>query len=88
MLKIKDDYDLNNLKKYGFEHIVGNDEVGFGSWDFWELELEHTTYEIPKERNIIIYSEDNYYHIELDTLYDMIQDGIVERIDWYGRNCM
>lgn len=26
MLKIKDDYDLNNLEKYGFEHIVGEYE--------------------------------------------------------------
>lgn len=84
MLKIKDDYNLNNLDKYGFKHIVGNDEVGFGNWDFWELELKKSVYEIPKERNIIIYSEDNYYHIELDTLYDMIQDGIVEKIKERG----
>ena len=74
MLKIKDDYDLNNLKKYGFEH--------FSYWDFWKLNLEYSEYYTEtKDRIIDIFTAMEECPINLDVLYNMIQDGIVERID-------
>lgn len=87
MLKIKDDYDLNNLKKYGFEHEK-DEETGSNLWDYWILNLKYTEYYIETKNRIIdIENKDkyNYFYtmdlMDLDVLYDMIQDGIVERID-------
>ena len=80
MLKIKDDYDLNNLKKYGFEHEKGTTAVSY--WDFWKLNLEYSEYYTEtKDRIIDIFTAMEECPINLDVLYNMIQDGIVERID-------
>ena len=86
MLKIKDDYDLNNLKKYGFEHIIGEYEplCNFDcqtkiNWNYWELKLDYCEYHIEtKNKNIYITTESEH-PIDLDILYDMIQDGIAEK---------
>lgn len=78
MLKIKDDYDLNNLKKYGFEHEKRTTAVSY--WDFWKLNLEYSEYYIEtKDRIIDIFTAMEECPIDLDILYDIIQDGIVEK---------
>lgn len=86
MLKIKDDYDLNNLKKYGFEHCVRNYEplCDFDcqtkiNWDYWLLTLGCSEYHISKDKIIDAFTAMEECPIELDVLYDMIQDGIVEK---------
>lgn len=80
MLKIKDNYDLNNLKKYGFKHEKGVTAVSY--WDFWKLNLEYSEYYTEtKDRIINIFTAMEECPINLDILYNMIQDGIVERID-------
>lgn len=88
MLKIKDNYDLNNLKKYGFEHIVGEYKplCDFDcqiriSLDYWELQLEYCEYYISTKHKFIDITTESEYSVELNILWDMIQDGIVERID-------
>lgn len=85
---IKDDYDLNNLKKYGFEHIVGEykplcdfDYQTRISWDYWKLQLEYCEYYVETKNRIIDITTESEYSVELNILWDMIQDGIVERID-------
>lgn len=73
MLKIKDDYDLNNLKNMGFKHEEGS------CWNYWELQLEHCEYYIETKNRIIDITTESEFGVDLDILYDMIQDGIVEK---------
>lgn len=75
MLKIKDNYDLNNLKKYGFKHEKSVTAVSY--WDYWELELEHCEYYIETKNRIIDITTESEFGVNLDILYNMIQDGIV-----------
>lgn len=81
MLKIKDNYDLNNLKKYGFKHEKGMTLLS--SWDFWELNLNWAECNIATKDRVIDFFNFNEDYIcnidDLDVLYDMIQDGIVEK---------
>ena len=77
MLKIKDDYDLDGLEKYGFKHE--KDETIVCNWDYWEYHTNYTQYAVyPKNREIDLYGSDEYAN-GLDTLYNMIVDGIVEK---------
>ena len=89
MLKIKDDYDLDGLKKYGFVHIVGSNVIFPDTkWDYWkcetngweEYEANYTEYMIYTDtREIELYGSDKYPN-GIDTLYNMIIDGIVEKV--------
>jgi hypothetical protein len=84
MLKIKDDYDLDGLKKYGFKHIFGigrsNETADTTWWDYWKYETYYTEYTIyPDNREIYLYGSDEYTN-DIDTLYNMIIDGIVEKV--------
>lgn len=72
MLKIKEDIPLEELEKYGFErkYIVAD-------WCYWKEYREEKYY----EETLIVWEGDRRVHIEaihlLDTLYDLIQAGIV-----------
>ena len=81
MLKIKDNFDLKELEKYGFKLIGGvyykTIYEGRRGQDF-----KLTIY---NDRFIQGYSngadgdgEENYID---DTLYDLIKDGLVEKVD-------
>lgn len=84
MLKIKDNVDMNILEKYGFEchdEIVDENK----RWKYYEKRLQIITEideEFPENERILDYdlgydaSEDN-----LDSLYEMIKDGIIEKIE-------
>lgn len=78
MLKIKDNYNLNNLKKYGFKHEKGMTLLS--SWDYWKLRLEYCEYYIETKNKIIDITTESEFGVELDILWNMIQDGIVENI--------
>lgn len=79
MLKIKDDYNLNNLKKYGFKHKKGTTLLS--NWDYWELQLKYCEYYIERKNRIIDITTESEFGVDLDILYGMVQDGVVERID-------
>lgn len=76
MLKIKDDMDLKELKKYGFKKLKNDyfyDETGnLGGYD--EIFID------AKDRIIQLGYEPCPYFIE-DCLYDLIKDGLVEKVD-------
>ncbi len=84
MLKIKDDYDLDGLKKYGFIHIFGSNNIFSDvKWDYWRCKnkknyTEYTIY--PENREIELYGSDEYPN-DIDTLYNMIIDGIVKIVE-------
>lgn len=79
MLKIKDNIDLKELEKFGFEK-------GFRL----EFSSPVVTITVTKDRNVIITSPDNtwwdkeyYYNYESDTdiIYDLIKADLVEKVD-------
>lgn len=79
MLKIKDNVDLKELEKYGFKLVKGY------NYDFYEktsnenIELKY--YVDIDLRNISVTTYDGD-EIELDnTIYDLIKDGLVEKVE-------
>lgn len=87
MLKIRDNVDLNVLEKYGFV----NDEI-YGrkvkvkkmmtkeKWNAEIVEIDLITGQLQ------IFVDDEYYEIytnsdTLDFIYDLIKDGLVEKVE-------
>lgn len=71
MLKIKDNIDLKELEKYGFKKY--NDNI----YDFtMEKNEQINIYE--REINIDL---DGWETNRLDIIYDLIKDGLVERVE-------
>lgn len=73
MLKIKDNVDLKELEKFGIKYDE-EDNCYNGNWISIEIydEIYH------KENTRKIYVGASAY---LDTLYDLIQAGLVEKVD-------
>ncbi len=73
MLKIRDDVDLKELEKFGFNFEYG----------FYEKELGYLTYfaNIRGGRVIEIATYDGEECVLDNTLYDLIQAGLVEKIN-------
>lgn len=85
MLKIKDNVDLKELEKFGFE------EDRFGDYvkklpvkEHFKFKTSYANIMIDRTEKIgrIGFVIDNIYclDIELDTLYDLIQAGLVEKV--------
>ena len=90
MLKIKDNVDLKELEKYGFEYqpmfnskkeeVSGVYKIAF-SYEFIRYD-----YIIDAEyRDIMLMTDnrgvDDDNMREFDILYDLIKDGLVEKVD-------
>lgn len=77
MLKIKDNVELKELEKFGFENKEYSDYL----IKYSDNRIRDTYYFIEKKARILcINTEDN--DTELDnTLYDLIQAGLVEKIE-------
>lgn len=68
MLKIKDEVDLKELEKFGFEKIVS------------DIGLEYYVYEellITKDKEFSIFK---IRKLALEKFYDLIQAGLVEKV--------
>lgn len=85
MLKIKDNVDLKELKYYGFKKIGGIyanyyehtiTDNGYG---------EYIILDVDEDDRIIrlgAYTDDTGSHTEnLDIIYDLIKDGLVEKVE-------
>lgn len=71
MLKIKNNVDLKELEKFGFENNVG----------FLQKDAEYISYYINKDvRTIEIWDYEGDEVILDNTLYDLIQAGLVEKV--------
>lgn len=89
MLKIKDDVDLKELEKFGFEY-----KDGWYSIVLFKDELRKVEIGIPNGDYIFVEYEPRYIYVELcsafhvntllsyhlDILYDLIQAGLVEKV--------
>jgi len=74
MLKIKDNVDLKELKKLGFKYhkdLVYKPK--YKEWSAVEVSVD------PNTRIIKIAGVSDLYHTVEDTLYDLIQAGLVEK---------
>ena len=80
MLKIKDNVDLKDLEKYGFKN--------FNLF----CEYNKNLIEFLKNKHLIIAMENKQIYLEkleiwqdsresLEVLYDLIQDGLVEKVE-------
>ena len=79
MLKIKNDVDLKELEKYGFKEFHGeNNYLGDDHIDGYEYENKNENFYsyILVERN----TRETYCGGALDTLYDLIKAGLVEKV--------
>lgn len=75
MLKIKDNVDLNELRKFGFNYSIGEDWHNF-NYDDFEISLGDR-----RELNIEFtncYCEDNINEFA-EVLYDLIHSDLVEK---------
>ena len=79
MLKIKDNVDLKELEKYGFKYyaMLYMKEIIRGEDDLIE---KKTIYVEELNRRLSIKNGLFNVDIELDTLYDLIQAGLVEKV--------
>ena len=80
MLKIKNNVDLKELEKFGFEHerLIYVKEIKKKSGVFTE---EKTIYIDEKNRDISIGQGLFNTDIELDTIYNLIKADLVEKVD-------
>ena len=79
MLKIKDNVDLNELEKYGFRkpNSTTLENVGYENIDgIWILKKD-------KKLRIVCSDKINgfYDNTLSNSLYDLIKDGLVEKVD-------
>ena len=77
MLKIKNNVDLKELEKFGFKNIPQ-----YCDSECYRLKTDFVCIEI-MQRIISIehYEFDYYVFYELDILYDLIQAGLVEKVE-------
>ena len=78
MLKIKDNVDLKELEKYGFRLVKGR------NYDFYEKQSNENielTYTIDVDfRNITVSTYDGDEVVLDNTLYNLINAGLVEKV--------
>lgn len=76
MLKIKDNVDLKDLKKYGFRcHKDLIYKPKYKVWNVIEVSVD------PNTRIIKIAGIPDLFHTVEDTLYDLIKADLVEKIN-------
>lgn len=86
MLKIKDKVDLKELEKYGFEYDVYENSIhSYKKEIIWHEEKVYYYYICVDEnssdyREIIIETHMQFSGLD-DTLYDLIKDGLVEKVE-------
>lgn len=80
MLKIKDNIKLEELEKYGFiRNTYYDDEIN----DYVNIYM-HTHIQIRGDKLVIIehiFPFEKPYSITVDIIYDLIQDGLVEKVE-------
>lgn len=80
MLKIKDNVDLKELEKYGFRIFVNYYEKtitdnGYGEYMFLSV------FEVDRVIGLTANTDDDAYTENLDIIYDLIQAGLVEKVE-------
>jgi hypothetical protein len=79
VLKIKDDVDLKELEKFGFKKLKSERE-------YYLFNIDGSEFIEIIDNQIYLYINDEYYNCytgekTFDRLYDLIQAGLVEKIN-------
>ena len=83
MLKIKDNVDLKELEKYGFEY----EKMMYGRERYYEpitcidVTVKNTTKASSLKLRQVIVNAYSIEHEAIELLYDLIKDGLVEKVD-------
>ena len=80
MLKIKNDIPLEELEKYGFKEEIG---WCIKNWYIKNVYIDGViiyNYTVAPDRELFIDTNNGFTYLD-NTLYDMIQDGIVEKVE-------
>lgn len=82
MLKIKDNVDLKELEKFGFEKYL-NDDGYVLDFAVYVDGKEYSYIEITKGRIItcLDYVEIEHHQQAVEVLFDLIQAGLVEKVN-------
>lgn len=78
MLKIKDNIDLKELEKYGFNKCMYVNEIVYKKNIIQGVEINN--YIIGSEDKIIKYNQMSIHNELDDTLYDLIKANLVEKV--------
>lgn len=80
MLKIKDNVDLKELEKFGFKEILDKHSHLV---EFRKKENDYIEYNVAPDKVLYIAfvkSNNSYCYEELDTIFDLIQAGFLEKV--------
>lgn len=82
MLKIKDNVDLKELKKFGFYKSgeVYQKNLEYDDLSNWITGIDMCIYIVTSDRKIRFSAHDKRETMKLDVLYDLIQAGLVEKV--------
>ena len=84
MLKIKDNADLKVLEKYGFDTTASPEVQGIGKIDFSDNWVDDH-FGMIIGNGLVIWDSSreitNWDNGNLDVLYDLIKDGLVEKVE-------
>ena len=82
MLKIKDNVDLKELEKFGFEKYL-DDEGYVLDFATYVDGKEYSYIEVTKGKKIscLDYVELEHYQQAVEVLFDLIQAGLVEKVE-------
>ena len=81
MLKIKDNVDLKELEKYGFEEYEGGENYYCDLIPY--TEQLHAYLEVivsNRELKVLDYVDYDYHNKAIEKLFDLIQAGLVEKV--------
>ena len=83
MLKIKDNVDLKELEKYGFkyEKMIYNRERYYEPITCIDVTVKNTTKASSLKLRQVIVNTYNIEHEAIELLYDLIKDGLVEKVE-------
>ena len=80
MLKIKDNVDLKELEKYGFEYQ--EEERNYWKYVFMNKNGDEKQYWVDIDTRAIEFCVDTMRILKYDeTIYDLIKDGLVEKVE-------
>jgi hypothetical protein len=82
MLKIKDNVDLKELEKFGFEY--GEEDWDGNKWHFYhsgEIYIDQLNENQPEFERVLDTNGYGYSDIDGETLYDLIKADLVEKVE-------
>lgn len=79
MLKIKDNVDLKELEKYGFNECLYVNAIVYKKTIIRGIEIYN--YIISSKDRIIHFNQMSVHNELDDTIYDLIQDGLIEKVE-------